>query len=260
MNPGKQKNDKPSGAQLQLAMSEWLETPLGQRLLEVERGILEQALARRFGYHLLELGCANLNVHHSSPIGHKFSLGPALPGGCHQGVASAEALPLASASVDLVLLHHALDFSESPHQLLREASRILIAGGHMLILGFNPYSSWGLRSLLRRRERLPWSASPLSPVRVSDWLKLLDFRVEQTRFGLYALPFNSPKLIRYAALLPPLASRFNWPLGAFYLVCAKKQVLPLIPVQTAWRKFPTTVGLPVSENVTGRLSTSEHES
>lgn len=247
-------NSRETAAHLQGAMSEWFESPLGRRLLHVERKILEAALSRRFGYHLLELGCANLRMHQSSPIGHKFSFSPVASPACHQAAARAEAIPLAAETIDLVLLHHALDYSENPHQLLREASRILIAGGHMVIVGFNPWSIWGLRKKLQWHKRVPWQGGMLSPLRVADWLKLLDFQVEYTRYGVYTLPINSPGVIRYSSLLDGLAERVNWPTGGIYVISAKKQVLPLTPIQASWKRFPTAVGIPVTENVTGRYT------
>ena len=47
-----------------------------------------------------------------------------------------EELPLEHNSCDVVVLHHALDFAQSPHQVLREAARILRPGGHLILLGF----------------------------------------------------------------------------------------------------------------------------
>src|SRR5690606_29857914 len=240
-------------AGVQHAMSEWFESALGKRLLEVERQLLEPVLSRRFGYHLLELGCARLNMHQSSPIGHKFSFSPVASPDCHKAAARADAIPLAQESVDLVLLHHALDYTENPHQLLREASRILIAGGHMVIVGFNPYSAWGLRKRLHWHKRVPWEGAMLSLLRVADWLTLLEFQVEFTRYGVYALPFNSPALIRYSSKLDNLAMRVNWPTGGIYVISARKQVLPLTPIQTSWKRFPTPVGIPVTENVSGYI-------
>ena len=35
------------------AMSQWYETPLGERLLKAELSLLDRCLPRRFGYHLL---------------------------------------------------------------------------------------------------------------------------------------------------------------------------------------------------------------
>jgi SAM-dependent methyltransferase len=235
-------------------MNRWFQSALGQHLLATERAMVEPMLTRRFGYHLLQLGCADLLMHDKSPMGHKFSFRPFLAAEtCHTAIAPAEAIPLASESVDLVLLHHALDFSGHQHHLLREVARVLIAGGHIVIVGFNPLSSWGLRNRLQRlggSRQAPWHASLLGTLRLTDWLKLLDFQVEQIRYGVYSLPVNSESVIRYSGLLDGLATRLNWPSGGIYAISARKQVLPLTPVQSHWRKLPVHgLGLPLPEKV-----------
>ena len=233
------------------AMSEWYETPLGSRLLKSEQTLLDECLSRRFGYHLLQIGCANLPMYSNSPIGHKFSIthNDNLAG--HGLAAKGEAIPLASESVDLVLLHHALDYSSFQHHLLREVSRLLIAGGCIIIVGFNPYSSWGIRTRFPGRKKHPWQGRLLSTSRITDWLKLLDFQVEQVRYGSYTLPVNSPRVIKYSGFLDKLASKLNWPTGGIYMISARKQVLPLTPIQTSWRDFASAhVGLPIAENIT----------
>ncbi|MDR2212332.1 MAG: methyltransferase domain-containing protein [Pseudomonadales bacterium] len=230
------------------ALTAWYETPLGQHLLSEERRLVDQALQRRFGYQLLQLGCADLLLHEASPMGHKFSFCPyAGVSQRHPAVARGEAIPLANDSVDLVLLHHALDFSTHPHQLLREAARVLIAGGHLVIAGFNPLSAWGLRNRWHRGREgdSPWAAALLGPARVSDWLSLLDFQVESIHYGVHVPPVNAERAIRYSRWLETLANRFNWPTGALYLITACKRVLPLTPVQLQWRSPP--LGLPLAE-------------
>ena len=232
-------------------MSQWYGTPLGKSLQDIELSLLDHCLPRRFGYHLLQIGCNNIPMYTNSPVGHKFSI-------CHhdnhQGhgvVAKGEAIPLTSESLDVVLLHHALDYSSSQHQLLREVSRVLIAGGHIVIVGFNPISSWGVRIRFPGRKKYPWQGKLLSTQRITDWLKLLGFQIEQIRYGAYSLPINSPGVIKYSGILESLAAGFNWPTGGVYMISAKKQVLPLTPIQTSWRKFASAnVGLPIAENIT----------
>lgn len=224
-------------------LSAWLETPLGQALLGAEHGLLEHMLNRRFGYHLLQLSCADVSIHDDSPIGHKFCLRPVAEAGKGGLVARPEAIPLASESVDMVLLHHVLDYSSHPHQLLREADRVLIAGGNLLIVGFNPFSTWGIRhKFSRRKQKSPWStANLLSSMRLSDWLKLLDFKVEQVHFGLYSMPINSPRFIRYSSFMGKLAQRLNWPTGGIYVISAKKQALPMTPIREPWKAISNPV-------------------
>ena len=233
------------------AMSDWYNTPLGESLLKSEQALLEEYLPRRFGYHLLQIGCANMSMFNNSPVGHKFSITHDIESREHGMVAKGEAIPLANESVDIVVLHHALDFSSFQHQLLREASRVLIAGGSVVIIGFNPISIWGIRSRFPGPKKHPWQGKLLSTIRVSDWLKLLDFQIEQVRYGAYALPINSPGVIRYSGLLDKFASRLNWPTGGAYMITAKKQALPLTPIQTSWRDLASAhVGMPIAENIT----------
>lgn len=250
---------QPTGAADQTfeAMGRWFDSALGRYLLDVESRLLESTLARRFGYHLLELSCADVTMHGGSPIGHKFSFAPNEHATRHQAVAKAEAIPLATESVDLVLLHHALDFSDNQHQLLREASRIVISGGDIVIVGFNPYSIWGLRRKLDWHKREPWTAWMLSPIRLTDWLKLLDFQVEQIQYGVYSLPVNRPRLLRYFSSVEKAARRLNWPTGGIYVITAKKQVLPLIPAYPQWKKSPVRVGVPAARNLPGAFRHSK---
>lgn len=245
---------KPTAAETRItasdwqALTAWYDTPLGQHLLANERSLVDELLQRRFGYHLLQLGCCDLLLHERSPMGHRFSFCPIADAhSAHTAVASGEAIPLAGESVDLVLLHHALDYAAGQHQLLREVSRVLIAGGHVLIVGFNPWSCWGLRNRLARRRQAPFNARPLSVTRVTDWLALLDFQVVSLRYSTYALPINSARWIRYSGWMEKPAARLNWPTGALYVLLARKQVLPLTPIHKQWRKLPVpAVGLPVA--------------
>ena len=235
------------------ALTDWYATPLGSHLLDIERRLVNSILARRFGYHLLQLGCAELVLHDQSPMGHRFSFcGHPASATCHTAIARSEAIPLAGESIDLVLLHHALDYSQEQHQLLREADRVLIAGGHLVIVGFNPLSVWGLMNSLSpgSRQSSPWHASLLSLRRLTDWLKLLDFQVEQVHYGAYSLPLNSQRLIKWSGWMENTASRLNWPTGGIYAIAARKQVAPLTPVQSRRHRLPVPgLIIPVADKV-----------
>jgi SAM-dependent methyltransferase len=236
------------------ALSRWFESPLGQHLLTRERALVDEMLGRRRGHHLLQLGCASLDLCEHSPIEHKFAFTPFTQSIGYQAIADAEAIPLATASVDCILLHHALDYAFDQHQLLREVSRVLIAGGQVVIVGFNPFSSWGVRSKLSiGRCPAPWHARMLRCLRVCDWLKLLDFQIDEVRYAEYALPVNAPAIIRYSGWMEPMASRLNWPSGAVYFITAHKQVLPLIPIHSRRRRTPVpSLGIPLPGAGSGR--------
>lgn len=233
-------------------MADWLHTPLGEALLASERQMLEPLLARVFGYHILQLGCSNQSMLGDSLVGHKILFVPSLEAGSDAPVASNESLPLMSESVDAVLVHHALDFTPDSYRLLREAARVVIPGGKLLIVGFNPLSTWGVRKLFRWKNSLPWNARFISSLRVSDWLKLLDFKIDKVDHGAYMLPLNHPK-VNNASRFEALGRRFVPPVGAVYVIIACKQVMSVTPVMPRWPSIPRPVIVrPVGETAGAR--------
>ena len=254
MSSHNRKPELPDPVTLEPELSAWLQSPLGQALLDAQRQALYPVLSRVFGYHVLQLSCApQVDMLQDCLVGHKICFAPAWRPGINQPVASIESLPLETDSVDAVLLHHALDYTNDSHRLLREATRVLRPGGRLLIVGFNPVSLWGLSKLLRWRPRTPWNARFLSRRRLSDWLSLLDFNVDKVTYGGFLPPLKHPRILGKAADFERWLDKLGNPTGAFYMVVASKQRVPLIPVAPRWRKMQRpALGVPLPE--TGRVA------
>lgn len=235
----------------QAQLEHWFQSSLGRALLASQRQAVDLAVARCFGFHQAELGVSHrIPMGNASNLGHKFYVlnkwEPDLPESavvsCHNEVA------LDHDMADLVILHHALDFAEDPHQTLREASRILKSSGHLVIVGFNPLSTWGLRRMLSRQHNGPWACRFISDKRLSDWLSLLDFKMGPMRYHFYNLPFNHPKALERESVFDRVLSS-KVPLGAYYIVKAQKQVGLRIPRTKRWQKKARVVGIPVANRV-----------
>lgn len=237
----RKRGEMPQPSDLHREMTQWLDSPLGQALLQTEVALLEPILARIFGYHALQLGVSEHSMLAASPIGHKLQFLPQWTPNNPQVVASNEALPLQNDSVDAVLIHHALDYTPDNHRLLREASRVLMPGGKLLIVGFNPISSWGVRKLCRWRNAAPWDARYISSSRVQDWLKLLEFSIDKVEHGAYLLPFNHNRVVGAVSRCETLGRKLNAPMGAIYVIVACKQVIPITPIMPRWPKIPHPV-------------------
>ena len=169
---------------LQRELRNWYSRDLGQRLFDIERCELEKVLPNLFGYHLLQIGSPiNDALYETSLVSHRVYLEELGTGrlSCQPGIwAQADALPIISDSVDVVILPHTLEFSPQPHQVLREADRVLVPEGHLVILGFNPWSLWGIRHFVTGRwARAPWNGQFRSVMRVKDWLSLLGFETTE---------------------------------------------------------------------------------
>ncbi|MBK8972775.1 MAG: methyltransferase domain-containing protein [Hahellaceae bacterium] len=220
----------------------WFLTPLGQALLQRQRRALEQSIARCFGYHQVEfLVDSQLPVGESSLLGHRIPAvsrwQPGLPESTL--VCDPHEIPLGSDAVDMVILHHTLDLVDQPHQMLREASRIVRSGGYVVIVGFNPFSLWGLKRLFTRsnHRQEPWNLRFLSKARLDDWLTLLDFRVNATRMTTAAAPpLTSLPWYHRMWFIERLAERLKLPFGSFYVIVAQKRVGCQTPVRREWKR------------------------
>ena len=237
-------------------INQWFQTPQGAAVLSAELDAVRPIVSRFFGYHILQIGCTE---EHSliadSPAGHKIIFAPSYRAGSRNPVANNEELPLANDSIDAVVLHHALDFTENSHRLLREATRVLRPGGQMLIVGFNPGSHWGLWKLFKRKRQIPWCARFLSKRRLTDWLKLLDLHIDSVRFGLHFLPLKYVRWLKYAQRLERFGIRMHSPLGGAYIIVCLKQVVPLTPMLPRWRPLrPRATVMPAAaENVRAKI-------
>jgi SAM-dependent methyltransferase len=213
-------------------LQDWFATPLGQYLLEKERAYLDDVTPDIFGYHALQLGMPEVDLLRESRIAHRVRIGksdhPDVFAKCHE-------LPLATQSIDLVLLPHVLEFAAEPHAILREVDRVMMPEGRLVIVGFNPWSLWGLRSTIGfSRHQFPWNGRFVSLLRVKDWLALLGFDVSAGRLVGYAPPFDTEKLRRRFGFMEPAGDRWWAVGGAVYMLQGIKRVRGMRLLTPAW--------------------------
>lgn len=196
----------------------WWKSPLGRHLLAQEQALLDPLVQDIFGYHAVQVGMPGIDLLRESRIAKRVVLAP----DAGDVLAVPEQLPLADRSVDLLLLPHVLEFSAQPHAVLREADRVLMPEGRLVILGFNPLSLWGLRRL--RGRGYPWDGRYISVPRVHDWLQLLDLEASGGRYCAYVPPLQRQRAIDRWRFMEKAGDRW-WPLaGGVYLLQAVKRV------------------------------------
>ncbi len=213
----------------------WLSTESARRMLALQSAWLQNQIGHLNGHHLMyhgldfDVGCLN-----TSPIKHKFRM--ALP--WQQDIIKADAWmtssdwPLPDQSIDTVVMQHSLDFTRRPHQMIREASRVLVPNGNIVIIGFNPWSWWGgVRTLMQFASDMPWVANMVSMGRLKDWLTLLDFTVTDSAtlghlWPITVLPSKfSQRVDSVLAGGPAL-------MGNFYMLVAQKTTLGVTPLSS----------------------------
>lgn len=241
----------------------WLLEPATQRLLALEASWLRTWVKQLHGQHLAYLGIdPTPKFLRFSRSRHCFRLG--LP--WSRGVAPSaveirdDGWPLADNSLEVVILQHSLDLSRQPHQLLREACRSLVAGGYVVIVGFNPRGLWGGWRWLRSfSSRLPWDVRPLSSYRIQDWLTLLDLKVEQTYYcgHLWPLSLGSETVARQ---IDRVLAGTQWLPSNIYLMVARKTIAGLTPIpQYAFRSNTIALGLPAAATSSSLFQQNEEK-
>jgi SAM-dependent methyltransferase len=287
-------------------LQNWLKTPPGQTLLAWENAQFEAMVADIFGYHALQLGLPDLQALIANRMPHRWVAvseveniakneiklksvnNIAINNIANKSnntsaaeentfkikilhaniVTDFEALPFPENSLDLLVLPHSLELSPDPHATLREAERVLVPEGRLIVCCFNPLSLWGLkqkRSHLYKKFNLgelylPEAGEFISHRRLRDWLKLLNFELESSQFGCFRPAVRSQTMLQRFAWMDKLGSNY-WPiLGAVYIVSAVKRVhgMRLISPIRRFSKIPNTAPVSVAGKAINTPATSKN--
>lgn len=116
----------------------WLESAAGQDWLQTETRLLAVLAAGLVGGHAVQVGATEATVIDEFPAVSKavfqVEQGRRLCGSC---VADGAEWPILSASVKLVVSHHAHDLVQAPDRLVGELSRVLVGGGLAIFFGLS---------------------------------------------------------------------------------------------------------------------------
>jgi len=232
-------------------LAAWFATPLGQYLLAREQAYFDGTLADIFGFHALQIGLPESPFLRGSRITMRCTVDLEEPA---QVIADPHWLPFPENSIDLIVLPHALEFTDEPHQLLREVYRVIRPEGQVVIAGFNPFSLFGAKRYFGRAQTMPWNGNFISLYRLKDWLALLGFEVAGGRLDAYVPPFAQDKWLQRFKFFEKAGDRW-WPIaGGVYFLCATKRVLGMRIITPAWsrrvrKKALASVARPAKESL-----------
>jgi len=218
-----------------LSLADWLKTALGAYTLARERAWLDTVTPDIFGYHAVQLGLPDHDLLRESRmvnrmiVSHEVSTNNTV-------LAEFHALPFEAQSIDLCVLPHTLEFSEMPHEILREVDRIMRPDGRILIIGFNPWSLYGAKRLFNVNDAFdaPWNGQFVSLVRMKDWLELLSFEPSKGRLACYIPPLSGVKWHQRFGVMERIGERWWGVAGGVYMLEAIKRVKGMRLIKPAW--------------------------
>jgi SAM-dependent methyltransferase len=213
---------------------EWFAAPLGRYVLARELDHVDNTVSDVFGFNALQLGMPEYDYLRANRMPMRCKVAP---GGAVDLRADYLDLPVASHSVDLLVLPHVLEFSTNPHQVLREVQRVLMPEGHAVIVCFNPRSLWGMRKLFNRtKNAYPWHGRFIHLSRLKDWLSLLELEIIAGRTSCYLPPCAQEKWIARFGFMEHAGDRW-WPIaGGVYFLHVVKRVRGMRIITPRWRE------------------------
>ena len=213
-----------------------------QKFAAIEKRQLSIMLKQQFGYYLVLLGHDNLDIVKTCQIRQHILVDETTnittPKNSDDKVqASWYHLPFPPQSIDLIVLHHVLEFAASPHAILKEVQRILRPDGKIIISAYNPWRPFGYRLWRQRRKSHPDKrhAHMVSPLELKYFLKQTSFEVLKTTYYGVALSQhngkkNNPLFDRLILSVMPFLS------GA-YMIEAINRTKLLTSLPNCWQPY-----------------------
>ena len=153
-------------------------------------------------------------------------------GPCATALVFEEDLPLPDASVDRVLMVHALEHAQDPRETMAETWRVLTPGGRLVVVVPNRRGVWA------RLEHTPFGAGrPWSRSQLSALLRAASFTPTAWADALLFAPSDTGLNERVAGVMERAGRRF-WPLfaGAVVVEATKKVSQGIPAAQTRSRR------------------------
>lgn len=220
------------------AMEQWYHDMPGAALLKLEQEQVGEWLSHLLGDCLVQIGGnMDMSLTVKSPIANKIYLGdfPMLRARSRRVQIGLDELPLLPDSVDVMLCPHILEFMSEPELLLKESYDALAPNGHLLILGFNPWSWWGFSRWKNKREGYPWAGHFWSEGSIKRRLKQLDYRIVMSRTLCFRPPTQDKKRFKQLLFLEAFGQLFCPAFGGVYFIAAQKRVHNVKPLlETPW--------------------------
>ncbi|MBI1326686.1 MAG: methyltransferase domain-containing protein [Alphaproteobacteria bacterium] len=158
---------------------------------------------------------------------HIISLMPATMGACiwpkgrpnSSLLVQEEALPLADASIERMVLVHALEFVAEPEAFMREVWRVMRPDGRLIAIAPNR------RSMLARSEETPFGQGrPYSARQLERLLTNAMFTVEKSCSRLFGFPSQFKLFLRMNNLIEPIGIKWGGMMGGILVMEAQKQL------------------------------------
>ncbi|MBA2654634.1 MAG: methyltransferase domain-containing protein [Gammaproteobacteria bacterium] len=217
--------------------------------LDSEQDELTSLSSQLYGYFLVQLGLdGTYDLKTPSRIMKHVYVGQGAEadGNLCLVESSFKELPFQSESVDVFFLPHTLEIASEADKLLNEIYNILIPGGKLILLGYNPLSLLGLSKLVNSAKNSAFNGKFRSIGQVKSLLDTNRFSINYQNTFCFRPPFNTENLLKKGSFLESIGKHCFPSLGSVYILVAEKRmaVIPPLKMKIFSKKIPVARGFP----------------
>lgn len=217
-------------------MRSWYQEPAGQLLVHIESMRLGALLPNFLGETALQIeGCPDLGHLVHSPMTQQVQFLSTNDPACAvpSTLVDLTELPLVPNGVDLAVVPHVLEFTDSPRQLLSQLYQALAPHGHVVLLTFAPMGLWGVARWLHHRHGIPWSGQFWPQAKLRYWLEAIGLTIVKSQSLCFHWPSQQPSM-RRAMMCEAIGRVCYPPFGSVNLIIAQKQINAFTPIKASW--------------------------
>ena len=210
----------------------WYKKPINSVL---KKTIIEQiAILKKYivGNNVLFIGLSDFSKKFSSPKNLSFISIDEITSSDH--ITESKRLPFEDNSHDVIIILHALDYTDNPYELVREIDRIATDEAKVAVIGFNKFSIWGILKPFMNKLSPPWILNFHSLYSVKEWFKLLGYEQDYKDTSSF-LPIHSKIFSKHLDKISFVQKIMARDLGGLYFFAFKKKIIPLTPVKLKFK-------------------------
>jgi hypothetical protein len=210
----------------------WYKKPINSVL---KKTIIEQiAILKKHivGNNVLFIGLSDFSKKFSSPKNLSFISIDEITSSDH--ITESKRLPFEDNSHDVIIILHALDYTDNPYELVREIDRIATDEAKVAVIGFNKFSIWGILKPFMNKLSPPWILNFHSLYSVKEWFKLLGYEQDYKDTSSF-FPIPSKTFSRHLNKISFIQKIMARDLGGLYFFAFKKKIIPLTPVKLKFK-------------------------
>ena len=207
----------------------WFKSKTAKKLIEQEKIIINKFIEDKFGYFAIQIGGAFTDIlEHSRITKHLFN-----EGALKNIIFDASSIPLSEESVDLIICPHFIEQGYN-QAIFDEFFRILIPGGHIIIISFNPYSFAGVKNFFSFSMQFPWNSKFISMSVIQKKLEESGFSISEAKISNYQPIFHDNNYF-FNNNLENIGNRWLPLFGNVFFIVAQKKVVSLTPINPKWK-------------------------